>query len=66
MRERRLEHFIALICLFTGFLVANADYVKEEQVFVLTDANFDDFLVEHPTVLVEFYAPWCVFFFSRL
>ncbi|KAI5617098.1 protein disulfide-isomerase A4 precursor, partial [Silurus asotus] len=34
--------------------------VKEENgVLVLTDANFDTFIEDKDTVLVEFYAPWC-------
>ncbi|KAF4075838.1 hypothetical protein AMELA_G00223500 [Ameiurus melas] len=34
--------------------------VKEENgVLVLTDGNFDAFIEDKDTVLVEFYAPWC-------
>uniref|UniRef100_A0A8C8R4S2 Protein disulfide-isomerase A4 n=1 Tax=Pelusios castaneus TaxID=367368 RepID=A0A8C8R4S2_9SAUR len=34
--------------------------VKEENgVLVLNDANFDTFIADKDTVLVEFYAPWC-------
>ncbi|XP_016050977.1 PREDICTED: protein disulfide-isomerase A4 [Miniopterus natalensis] len=34
--------------------------VKEENgVLVLSDANFDDFVADKDTVLLEFYAPWC-------
>ncbi|KAJ8272759.1 hypothetical protein GJAV_G00093100 [Gymnothorax javanicus] len=34
--------------------------VKEENgVLVLTDKNFDTFIKDKDTVLVEFYAPWC-------
>ncbi|XP_064409356.1 protein disulfide-isomerase A4 isoform X2 [Latimeria chalumnae] len=34
--------------------------VKEENgVLVLTDSNFDSFISEKDTVLLEFYAPWC-------
>lgn len=33
--------------------------VKEENgVLVLSDANFDDFVADKDTVLLEFYAPW--------
>ncbi|MEE6514448.1 hypothetical protein FKM82_022596, partial [Ascaphus truei] len=34
--------------------------VKDENgVLVLTDANFDTFVADKDTVLLEFYAPWC-------
>ncbi|KAJ8406921.1 hypothetical protein AAFF_G00291970 [Aldrovandia affinis] len=34
--------------------------VKEENgVLILTDKNFDTFIEDKDTVLVEFYAPWC-------
>uniref|UniRef100_A0A8C9TFR8 Protein disulfide-isomerase A4 n=1 Tax=Scleropages formosus TaxID=113540 RepID=A0A8C9TFR8_SCLFO len=36
------------------------DEVKEENgVLILTDRNFDTFIQDKDTVLVEFYAPWC-------
>lgn len=36
--------------------------VKEENgVLVLTDGNYETFIEGKDTVLVEFYAPWCVF-----
>jgi len=41
------------------FLVANAEITEEEDVLVLTDANFDEVVATHKHVLVEFYAPWC-------
>ncbi|XP_062377299.1 protein disulfide-isomerase A4 [Sardina pilchardus] len=34
--------------------------VKEENgVLILTDSNFETFIADKDTVLVEFYAPWC-------
>ncbi|XP_053527924.1 protein disulfide-isomerase A4-like isoform X2 [Artibeus jamaicensis] len=34
--------------------------VKEENgILVLNDANFDNFVADKDTVLLEFYAPWC-------
>lgn len=36
----------------------SAEFTKDEGVYVLTEANFDDFLKENPTALIEFYAPW--------
>lgn len=42
----------------------DADAAKElvfetdENVIVLTEENFDEYLQKNPVVLVEFYAPW--------
>ena len=36
------------------FLVANAEITEEEDVLVLTDANFDEVVATHKHVLVEF------------
>jgi hypothetical protein len=47
---------IALFGLLVGFSLS--EVTKDESVYVLTDSNFDEFLKENPTVLVEFYAPW--------
>lgn len=46
-----------LLCFLLCSLVG-AEFVKDEGVFVLTEENFDAFLKEHPTALIEFYAPW--------
>jgi protein disulfide-isomerase A1 len=35
------------------------DFPSEEGVLVLTDETFSHALEHHPTMLVEFYAPWC-------
>ncbi|KAM4706288.1 protein disulfide-isomerase A4 [Rhinophrynus dorsalis] len=35
------------------------DDSEENGVLVLTDANFDTFVADKDTVLLEFYAPWC-------
>lgn len=49
--------FLALFLLFAcSFAV---EVTEEENVYVLTEATFDDFIKEHSHVLVEFYAPWC-------
>ncbi|XP_038653706.1 protein disulfide-isomerase A4 [Scyliorhinus canicula] len=38
----------------------NDESVKEENgVWILTDANYDSFIADKETVLVEFHAPWC-------
>ncbi|CAK9143239.1 unnamed protein product [Ilex paraguariensis] len=33
--------------------------IDDEDVFVLTDGNFSDFIESNQYVMVEFYAPWC-------
>ncbi|VDM39184.1 unnamed protein product [Toxocara canis] len=35
------------------------NYEQEDGVVILTEKNFDAFLKKNPSVLVEFYAPWC-------
>lgn len=47
---------LTIFALVVGF--ALGEFTKDENVYVLTDSNFDDFLKENPTTLVEFYAPW--------
>lgn len=42
-----------LFCIFIFALTV--DVKKEENVFVLTDKSFDDFIKEHDHVLVKFY-----------
>ncbi|KAJ8376556.1 hypothetical protein SKAU_G00071360 [Synaphobranchus kaupii] len=37
----------------------DADVKDENGVLILTDNNFDSFIGDKDTVLVEFYAPWC-------
>ena len=38
---------------------AAAAWPEEDNVVVLDDKNFDQFLKETPLTIVEFYAPWC-------
>lgn len=42
---------------------ADTDVKDENGVLVLNDNNFDTFMEDKDTVLVEFYAPWWVFHF---
>eukprot|EP01017_Pseudomicrothorax_dubius_P007214 TRINITY_DN121_c0_g2_i3.p1 TRINITY_DN121_c0_g2~~TRINITY_DN121_c0_g2_i3.p1 ORF type:complete len:487 (-),score=179.29 TRINITY_DN121_c0_g2_i3:185-1645(-) len=51
--------FIALLCLSAGAFVRGADVKEEDDVLVLTEANFDQVIAENEFILVEFYAPWC-------
>lgn len=36
----------------------NSAFEKEDDVYILTDDNFDKFLEKNPTTFIEFYAPW--------
>ena len=38
--------------------------IDEDGVYVLSEANFDQFIEDSAVALVEFYAPWYVFFFT--
>lgn len=35
------------------------DVEQDDNVYVLTDSNFKDFVNDNEFVLVKFYAPWC-------
>uniref|UniRef100_A0A8C4RIS1 Protein disulfide-isomerase A4 n=1 Tax=Erpetoichthys calabaricus TaxID=27687 RepID=A0A8C4RIS1_ERPCA len=37
----------------------NDEIEEENDVLILKDSNFDTFMTDKDTVLVEFYAPWC-------
>lgn len=47
-----------LLCIYFVIINADTEYEKDENVYILTDSNFDSFLSENPTALIEFYAPW--------
>ncbi|XP_075068821.1 protein disulfide-isomerase A4 [Mixophyes fleayi] len=56
-----LTHLLLVVCDQDGEETYLDDQeVKEENgVLVLTDSNFDSFVADKDTVLLEFYAPWC-------
>ena len=49
--------------ILVAFLAISAlrcdDVELDDNVHVLTDANFKDFLANNEFVFVKFYAPWC-------
>ena len=49
--------YLALFCLLS--LSFAVEVAQEDDVYVLTDATFEEFLSQHSHALVEFYAPWC-------
>nr|ADZ76592.1 protein disulfide isomerase [Conus imperialis] len=51
--------FSSCLVLTLLVLVSAEDVKEEEGVHVLTNNNFDSFINEYESVLVEFYAPWC-------
>ncbi|XP_061888337.1 protein disulfide-isomerase [Entelurus aequoreus] len=48
---------IFLLC--TLAVAIPAEITEEDDVLVLKKSNFDEALLLHPNILVEFYAPWC-------
>jgi hypothetical protein len=49
--------YLSAILLVNTYLRA-ADIEEEEDVLVLTTANFDEAVTANKYLLVEFYAPW--------
>jgi len=50
---------VFLLAALMASLAFAAEITEEENVMVLTEANFDEALGANKNVLVEFYAPWC-------
>ena len=48
-----------LLFLFITLSLSFASISEDENVWVLTDENFEEALSLQPDLLVEFYAPWC-------
>ncbi|XP_063781262.1 protein disulfide-isomerase A4 [Pseudophryne corroboree] len=59
--NRLLHGFITGSGILTSpeTVLDDQDVKEENGVLVLTDANFDSFVADKDTVLLEFYAPWC-------
>ena len=51
--------FLALSCFLFQSSFAEEAIPEEEDVLVLTDANFEQAVLSHDILLIEFYAPWC-------
>ena len=50
-----------LLSLFAAFVVADE---TPSDVISLTAADFESTVTAQPLILVEFFAPWCLSFFS--
>lgn len=56
-----MKHNITLILLITFISAKDTKWgVPEDQdIAILTTQSFDEFIKQHPLVMVKFYAPWC-------
>lgn len=57
-----MKVYLALVLSLVVFTIGSKGEVEikeEEDVLVLTEANFDHVLDSHEHILIEFYAPWC-------
>lgn len=48
-----------LVLLFLLNTLSFEEATQDDNVYVLTDANFKDFVNSKKYVMVKFYAPWC-------
>jgi protein disulfide-isomerase A1 len=54
-----MKVLVALFVTLFAFAHCDVDIETEDEVLILTEANFDGALEKHANILVEFYAPWC-------
>lgn len=52
------------LCLYLDDDDEDGKLQYEDSVLVLNEDNFDEVIQDNPVVLVEFYAPWLVFYLS--
>ena len=50
---------LVILCLLTANVLLEEAEPVDENVVVLTDDNFDEYVNENNNILVKFYAPWC-------
>lgn len=55
----KLTHIFLACLIATSALTVDWGYPEEDDVVVLTDANFQEAIDKFDYILVEFYAPWC-------
>jgi protein disulfide-isomerase A1 len=51
--------FLSFTFVISQLVLAETKIEEEDNVLVLTNANFDEAVKTHKHILVEFYAPWC-------
>lgn len=55
----KTTHFLLACLIASSALTVDWGYPEEDDVIVLTDANFQEAITKFDHILVEFYAPWC-------
>lgn len=52
-----MNKFVLLALLIVS--ATAAEVAVQDNVYILTDDTFDDFIENNENVMVEFFAPWC-------